>query len=277
MSAMKNSFVKKMACVAATAIGWLGVGAAGSQSLAADVPSPVAQVSPAGPVIKPYEFTMFAYGWAAGLNGRVASLPPLPAVDVNLGFDKVLKNFDGGIMGAAELRFGRFLIDTDIMYVRVGGSVQPQGPLFDRASLRSSTFIGTALVGYRLVDEPTYTVDAVAGIRGYSLTTRVTTFSPLPVLNLVRSETESWIDPMVGAKARINLTPSFFLTSWALIGGFGAGSKVSWDVFGGVGYSFNQTTSAVIGYRALGVDYVRGGYVYDVVQKGPMAAFVFRF
>jgi len=82
---------------------------------------------------------------------------------------------------------------------------------------------------------------------------------------------------MIGAKAKINLTRSFYLTSWALIGGFGAGSQLSCDVFGGAGYSFNDQVSAVIGYRAMGIDYSRKGYVYDIVQQGPITAFVFRF
>jgi hypothetical protein len=254
-----------------------GASGAVGAARAADLDVPVTRVSAPAPAVKPYEFTMFAYGWAAGLNGRVASLPPLPAVNVNLGFDKVIENFEGGIMGAAELRFGRFLIDTDIMYTRIGGAVNPRGPLFDRVSLKTTSFIGTALAGYRLADEPSYTLDVMAGIRGYSLYTRVTTSSRLPALNLVGSETESWVDPMVGVKAKINLTRSFYLTSWALIGGFGAGSKSSWDVFGGIGYSFSDRVSAVIGYRAMGIDYSRKGYVYDIVQKGPMTAFVFRF
>jgi len=270
--------MKKLYAIAFVAATLLAGGAGGISAVrAADLKPAPAPVTAPVPVVKPYEFTMLAYVWAAGLNGKVASLPPLPAVDVDIGFDKVLKNFEGGIMGAAELRFGRFLIDTDIMYTRIGGAVDPRGPFFDRVSLQTTSFIGTALAGYRIIEDPSYTLDAVAGIRGYNLTTRVTTSSRFQILNLTGSETESWVDPMIGAKARINLPHSFFLTSWALIGGFGVGSDLSWDVFGGIGYAFNDRISAVIGYRALGVDYSNKGYVYDVVQKGPMTAFVFRF
>jgi len=134
------------------------------------------------------EFTMFAYGWAAGLHGKIANLPPLPAVDVDVGFDKVLKSLDGAFMGAAELRFGRFLIDADIMYSKVSDAVNPRRPFFDRVSLKSTSFIGIALAGYRLMDDPPYTLDAVADIRGYNLTTRVTTSSRFQILNLPGSE-----------------------------------------------------------------------------------------
>ena len=34
---------------------------------------------------------------------------------------------------------------------------------------------------------------------------------------------------------------------------------------------------ASLGYRALGVDYENDGFVYDVVQHGPVLGMVFRF
>ena len=46
---------------------------------------------------------------------------------------------------------------------------------------------------------------------------------------------------------------------------------------GGGGYQFTDSFSAVIGYRAAGVDYENDGFVYDVVQHGPILGAVFRF
>ena len=46
---------------------------------------------------------------------------------------------------------------------------------------------------------------------------------------------------------------------------------------GGAGYQFTDSFSAVIGYRAAGVDYENDGFVYDVVQQGPIIGAVFRF
>ena len=33
----------------------------------------------------------------------------------------------------------------------------------------------------------------------------------------------------------------------------------------------------IVGYRGLGVDYTHGGYVYDVVQQGPIAGLKVHF
>jgi hypothetical protein len=62
-----------------------------------------------------------------------------------------------------------------------------------------------------------------------------------------------------------------------LVGGFGASSDVTWDVMGGVGYQYSDSVSFNLGYRALGVDYDHDGFVYDIVQQGPILGAVFRF
>jgi hypothetical protein len=38
-----------------------------------------------------------------------------------------------------------------------------------------------------------------------------------------------------------------------------------------------HTFSANVGYRALGVDYEDVGFVYDIIQHGPIAGVVIRF
>ncbi len=52
---------------------------------------------------------------------------------------------------------------------------------------------------------------------------------------------------------------------------------MDWDVAGTLGYQFKENLSAVAGYRALGVDYNHNGFVYDVVQKGPILGVVLHF
>jgi hypothetical protein len=45
----------------------------------------------------------------------------------------------------------------------------------------------------------------------------------------------------------------------------------------GVGYKWKESISAVIGYRALGVDYSNGSLTNDIVEPGPILGVVFRF
>jgi hypothetical protein len=57
----------------------------------------------------------------------------------------------------------------------------------------------------------------------------------------------------------------------------GGGADVDWDVALGLGYKFNDTISAVAGYRALGVNYENDGFVFDVVQQGPIVGVAIHF
>lgn len=243
---------------------------------AADLPSLAQQPLPPS-VTSSWESTAVMYLWATGLRGDLATLPPLPSVSVNIGFDKVLQHLDGGIMGAGEIRNGRFLVDFDILYAKLGASVNPRGPLFNSAKMNTSSFIGTLVGGYRIVEGPSYSLDVLAGIRGYSVWTQLSTTSFVPALNLINSHTESWVDPIIGVKGRVALNEKFFLTSWGFLGGFGVASKSSWDAMGGVGYVISKDMSAIVGYRALGVDYQRNGFIYNIVQSGPIVALTYKF
>ncbi|MCX7350378.1 MAG: hypothetical protein NTZ54_12935, partial [Alphaproteobacteria bacterium] len=76
---------------------------------------------------------------------------------------------------------------------------------------------------------------------------------------------------------RVDLLPKVYLASWAMIGGFGVGSDLMWDLMGGAGYEFTDNVSVFAGYRAMSVDYSNDSFVYDVVQNGPVVAAVFKF
>ena len=56
----------------------------------------------------------------------------------------------------------------------------------------------------------------------------------------------------------------------------GAGAAdLDWNVFGGIRYMFNPHFGLTAGYRILGVDYSRDGFVYDMRQSGLLLGFNF--
>lgn len=65
------------------------------------------------------------------------------------------------------------------------------------------------------------------------------------------------------------------LSGWGLVGTGGA--EIDWDVAANIGYQFNDTVSAVAGYRALGVNYRNDGFVFDTVQQGPILGLTVKF
>lgn len=173
---------------------------------------PAVTVPPAA--LPSWEITVAAYGWASGLSGDAATMPPAPAIKIDIGFDKVIRNLEGALMAAGEFRYDRYLVVADVLYARLGNRVSPRGPLFDSARLETSSFTGTLAGGYRLVDDARFSLDALAGIRATSVWTEISTTSRVAALNRVWSETETWVDPIVGVKMRFNIDQSWYLIGW---------------------------------------------------------------
>ena len=244
---------------------------------AADLPMPGTEVVVGEPSPAPrLTIGVAPYFWAAGISGDVGAFG-LPAVHVDASFSDILDHLDFGAMFVGELRYDRYGLFTDLAYAKISGSKgTPLGRLATSVSLDTKTLMFTAAPEFRVWDDTRASVDLLAGARVWSVDNEVR-FSGGRLGGRSADDGETWTDPVVGFKARAELTDSVYLSGWGMIGGFGASSDLMWDVWGGAGYEFNDRISAVLGYRATGVDYSNNGFVYDIVQQGPVLGGVFRF
>lgn len=92
-------------------------------------------------------------------------------------------------------------------------------------------------------------------------------------LNQSVSKTNYWFDPYVGLRGRYNLPKAFYLTGRADIGGFGAGSQLTWQTYGALGCQITRYIYAEAGYRCLFINYRGGGLVYDTYTRGVEVTF----
>jgi len=129
-------------------------------------------------------------------------------------------------------------------------------------------------VGYAVLEDQNGHLDVVGGVKVWSVETDIS-FNGGLLAGVEREDSATWVDAVVGLRGNYFFTPEIYLTGWGLVGGGGA--DVDWDVGLGLGYKFNDTISAVAGYRALGVNYENDGFVFDVVQQGPIVGVSFHF
>ncbi|MCG4877764.1 hypothetical protein L0N00_15135, partial [Eggerthella lenta] len=65
------------------------------------------------------------------------------------------------------------------------------------------------------------------------------------------------------------------------VGGFGAASTNTWDAMGVVGYNFWKNATAILGYRAVGLNYESGSgrdnFKVNAVQHGPVVGLALTF
>ena len=95
----------------------------------------------------------------------------------------------------------------------------------------------------------------------------------------------SWVDPLVGARIRHQFAPAWNFVVSGDVGGFGVGSKFSWQVLAPLDHeicrSKTATWSAMLGYKALNVDYSQGSgltlYDFDMTMHGPIFGVTARF
>jgi hypothetical protein len=231
-----------------------------------------------------WTITVAPYLWFAGLNGDTGIFG-LEPVEVNSSFGDILETLRFGGMVVTELHNGTWGIFSDLMYAKteVDESVTRSVsgvPTSLTATVETSSFTGTLMGAYRVSSSPTVAIDVMAGARLWNLDNDISltlTQGGPPLAGLSGSDGSTWVDPMIGISGRFDLSPSWFVNGWGMIGGFGAGSGLTWDVLVAVGYRWSRSFSLVGGYRALGVDYENDGFVYDLVQHGPLLGAVFRF
>ena len=94
-----------------------------------------------------------------------------------------------------------------------------------------------------------------------------------------------WVDPFIGARLRWQPAAGEEVALRGDVGGFGAGSKFTWQALATYNWLLcvqgALTIDGYLGYRALSVDYAEGAgtdrYVFDVVQHGPVIGVTGRF
>jgi hypothetical protein len=94
-------------------------------------------------------------------------------------------------------------------------------------------------------------------------------------------ETVSWVDPIVGARFAVGLTPKLQFIGRGDVGGFNLGgsiSKLTWSASGYLGWHFSPLVSAYAGWKYLSVEREgdNGGSI-DFAMSGPVLGLAFTF
>lgn len=223
-----------------------------------------------------WSFQVTPYVWMAALEGDVATISRLPTVDVDASFSDILDHADFTLMLLAELRYRRTGFLVDLAYLDLSGEEDAPGPLFSEAELDTRTFFATLAPFYRALEAERGVLDLFAGLRVWSVDTELD-FEPGLLAGRSADDDESWADPILGARGRVRLADSLFLSAGGDVGGFGAASDFTWQATGTLDLQPWDRVAIRAGYRHLEVDYDHGGFVWDVSMDGPILGLSVRF
>jgi hypothetical protein len=91
-------------------------------------------------------------------------------------------------------------------------------------------------------------------------------------LNRSFSFYDSWADPAIGLRGRLNLSKAFYLTAETDVGGFGIGSDVAVEAYAALGCQITRYLYSEIGYRYYYDDFrdeSANDFLYQMTLQGP--------
>ena len=233
------------------------------------------------------------YMWAAGIKGDISPFRRAPTIGIEKSFSDVMDDLNFGGFVNVWARYDRFVLSGDVMYVDTSDShgtgplpgitipglgAIPPGVNVD-ADVDTKQFTATLMGGYRVIDTPEFTLDALGGARFWHISNDVKLTASLGGVSGSVSHDESfgWIDPLVGVRAFLPITEKLSVQAQADVGGFGAGADLTWSALATVNYIVTDRLSVSAGYKVLDVDYSHDGHVFDTRLSGPVLGVTLRF
>jgi len=303
-------------------IGLFVSGSAVASDIPLPTKAPILPIAPL-PAFETWTFSVTPYAWLTNINGSATVANRTKDIDAT--FDQLVRHFAipkdlFEVAGYFEARKGRFSIFNDIVYekVAISGFAAGSRTLSFRgipvatasasvsASMRFQMLIDEIAAAYEVarwqspIGAPgsTTALDLYAGARIWwqqadldlGAAASLTGLGPLGLTLsgnrvVAKSGDVSWVDPVVGARVRQEFMPGQEITLSGDVGGFGAGSRFSWQAIGTYNFQIAKTPyitwSGMIGYKALYADYSQGSgirfYRYDITEHGPILGVTARF
>lgn len=225
------------------------------------------------PETSPWTVRTALYGWAQGLDGDISVRGRSAPVDV--GFDQILEDLDLAFMGVVEIGRGRWSFMADINYAKINSSDTIHNISIN---MEQEQFLGNFTVIYEALRTDCMKLDAYAGARVNSIDLQLDLDDSITIgRDFSDTDSKTWVDPIIGARFQTELSDKFFFRVVGDIGGFGISSDLTWQAMAGFGCRIMENGSLLLGYRGIGTDYSDGGFTYDVVARGPVIGFEYKF
>jgi hypothetical protein len=259
------------------------------------VPAPAAAQSALPPwEAGKWQFSASLNGFVPAIDGKVNYAGDTRSSDIHVSMRGVLSNLKMTFQGSLDVHNGRWGIFNDVVYANIGG-VRSQtcdfslGNIGIPATATTDLNLGvkatvwTVAGEYRVVSDPAWTVDLLAGDRLLDIKTTLG-FSingdlgpiVLPGRSGNKEVSDSLWDGVVGVKGRYTFADGrkWFLPFYLDVGT--GQTKLTWQAVAGVGYGFHRG-DLVATYRYLDWNAKSGKSVEDLSFGGPMISATWRW
>jgi len=109
---------------------------------------------------EPWQFTIAAPGWMAGLDGTIGVRGV--NADINIGFDQILQHLDMIFAARAQAQKGPFGIYGELIYIGLSDGAQING-LINNIHEQVDQYLVDGALSWRLINQPRGSLDLAAG------------------------------------------------------------------------------------------------------------------
>jgi hypothetical protein len=221
-----------------------------------------------------WHFALSPYLWFAGAHGTVGALGREASIHASPG--DLLSHFDFGLMGAAEARKKRFLLDGDLLWIRLSDSRALPIDRFGATSASATVgqLVWTSKIGYRVVDRK-IKADANVGARFWHLGEKLN-FNPSPLGRSI-DQSQNWADIVIGGRVQLPVGEKVEINTLGDVGGWGASAKLDYQFAALLGYKLKPKWTLLAGYRYLFIDnHPSLLSVYNIVTSGALIGLTYR-
>ena len=222
----------------------------------------IALAAPAALAEEAWSFRLTPYIWAPALDVEAA----VRSGDTASTSTSILEVLEGAALVTGEARRGRFALLGEFNYLNLGErATGPGGAVSADLDLDGVMAALTAAVTVHDADD--LRIEALGGARVWSLEAQVD-FDAAPAASVRRT----WVDPLIGARARYAVSPRLSVEALGTIGGFGVGSKLQWEAVGRAAWRIDDRFTAAAGWRHLFLDFDDNALVLETTMSGPFVA-----
>ena len=240
-----------------------------------------------------WKFRASIYGWLPDIGGST-TFPAGTGTSINVNADKILDTLKFTFMGTFEAQKGRWGAFTDVIYLDVGGSKSqtrdltvgnvtlPAGVTAD-AQLDIKAWVWTLAGTYRVVSDPGFTMDVLAGARlldveeklGWQFSANLGGIAPPPRTGNSELKDNVW-DGIIGVKGRFafGADREWYVPYYVDVGT--GDSDLTWQGVTGIGYAFRWGELFAV-WRYLDYNLKSGSKIEDVNFNGPAIGVAFRW
>ena len=189
----------------------------------------------------PWEIRIGAPGFMLGVSGNTGIKGVVTSPDIS--FDQIFSHLTHvPLVLSADIRYQRWEIFGDGMYMDVGASASLPGLLFTNANIHLQVGLAEGFVGYRVINCDKASLSLFAGARytyqGGDLSivnngdARLVRLRQLLGIRnrLDFSDSTGWVDPVIGARGKVKIWRATSLYAEADVGGFDANSSSAFEI-----------------------------------------------